>query len=247
MLLILITVLNFVIANSLKVTMFNSDLIKKSNNEEKELIIIRHGRTEMNEQLSIQEWGSDNFVDKRLFDTKLTVTGVRQAQKVNQEIISKSLGEIDLLISSPLSRTLQTAELVFKDIPVNTNLVLPLARERLYLSSDQGIKKSELLLNFPDWNYSNIINDTPWWYTPKDSLYKEWRPPGDYACPGEPEDVFRARMIALREWIAERPEKVIVLVTHWGVARALTGQSLNNCEVQRFPFPSLLKEPFIDP
>jgi hypothetical protein len=114
MLLILITVLNFVIANSLKVTMFNSDLIKKSNNEEKELIIIRHGRTEMNEQLSIQEWGSDNFVDKRLFDTKLTVTGVRQAQKVNQEIISKSLGEIDLLISSPLSRTLQTAELVFK-------------------------------------------------------------------------------------------------------------------------------------
>jgi hypothetical protein len=38
-------------------------------------------------------------------------------------------------------------------------------------------------------------------------LSEEWRPPGDYACPGEPEDVFRARMIALREWIAERPEK----------------------------------------
>lgn len=94
--------------------MLTSDLSKKSLNEEKKIIIIRHGRTEMNEQLAIQEWGSDNFVDKRLFDTKLTVTGIRQAQTLNKEIISKSLGEIDLLISSPLSRTLQTAELAFK-------------------------------------------------------------------------------------------------------------------------------------
>jgi hypothetical protein len=60
------------------------------------------------------------------------------------------------------------------DVPISANLVLPLARERLYLSSDQGVRKSELLLNFPDWNYSNIIDDSPWWYTPdqnKDNLY----------------------------------------------------------------------------
>lgn len=107
-------ILNFIVATSLKVTMLTSDLSKKSLNEEKKIIIIRHGRTEMNEQLAIQEWGSDNFVDKRLFDTILTVTGIRQAQALNKEIISKSLGEIDLLISSPLSRTLHTAELSFK-------------------------------------------------------------------------------------------------------------------------------------
>jgi hypothetical protein len=52
------------------------------------------------------------------------------------------------------------------DISVKARLVEPLARERLYLSSDQGVKKSELLLNFPDWNYSNIIDDAPWWFSP---------------------------------------------------------------------------------
>jgi hypothetical protein len=35
----------------------------------------------------------------------------------------------------------------------------------------------------------------------------EWRPPGDYACPGEPEHIFRTRMKDLYQWLAGRPEK----------------------------------------
>ena len=43
----------------------------------------------------------------------------------------------ELLVSSPLSRALHTADLAFQDADV-PRLVLPLARERLWLSSDVG-------------------------------------------------------------------------------------------------------------
>ena len=43
----------------------------------------------------------------------------------------------ELLVSSPLSRALHTADLAFQDADI-PRLVLPLARERLWLSSDVG-------------------------------------------------------------------------------------------------------------
>jgi len=53
-------------------------------------------------------------------------------------------------------------------------------------------------------------------------------------------------MKKLREFLIARPEKVICIVCHWGVARALTGKSLENCEVLSWSSDSLLEEPFID-
>jgi broad specificity phosphatase PhoE len=75
---------------------------------------------------------------------------------------------------------------------------------------------------------------------------KEWRPPGDYPCPGEPNHVFKDRMINLRRWLEARQEKVIFIVTHWGVAKSLTGLDFSNCEVKAVPFTSLLTDPVID-
>jgi len=74
----------------------------------------------------------------------------------------------------------------------------------------------------------------------------QWRPSGEYACPGEPTDVFRSRLLALKRWIEDRPEHTLALVTHWGVARGLTGQSLHNCELVKTNTTALLMEPKID-
>jgi broad specificity phosphatase PhoE len=44
--------------------------------------------------------------------------------------------------------------------------------------------------------------------------------------------VFLARMQQLQQWIEARPERVLAVVTHWGVLRALTGRDFENCELQ---------------
>ena len=113
------------------------------------------------------------------------------------------------------------------------------------MSSDVGVTRDVLQQRHPLWDFSAIVDNEPWWYTANDS-YVEWRPSGEYACPGEPTEDFRTRILALKTWIEQRPETNIALVTHWGVARGLTGQSLYNCEMKIVSSQSLLLEPKID-
>ena len=154
--------------------------------------------------------------------------------------------EIQVIVASPLTRTLQTADLVFNGFPTETpRIVCPLLRERLYLSSDVGVTRDVLKERHPVWDFSAILDNEPWWYTTNEA-YVEWRPSGEYACPGEPAEEFRARLLALKTWIIQRPETNIALVTHWGVARGLTGESLYNCEMKIVSSRSLLLEPKID-
>ena len=230
----------------------SSSRFSSTQTEDKTLYIVRHGTTEMNEVLGRQPWGSKDFKDQLLWDTVLTTSGdkcgVAQAKRLNGRLKKMILPEeIQAIVSSPLTRTLQTAEIVFQGFPTETpRIICPLARERLYLSSDVGECKSTLASRFPTWDFSAIPNDDPWWFTASDTPYVEWRPSGEYGCPGEPTEVFRERMRALHRWLAQRPEKTIALVTHWGVARGLTGESLHNCELKTCTLSSLLQEPKID-
>ncbi|KAL7564107.1 hypothetical protein ACA910_012380 [Epithemia clementina (nom. ined.)] len=92
-------------------------------------------------------------------------------------------------------------------------------------------------------NNDDEKNPAAWWYTPNndvnndDDEYQEWRPPLGlghwYAVPGEPEGAFQRRIQQLRTWIRQRPEQIILLVTHWGVLNALDNDgTLNPDNVQ---------------
>ena len=219
----------------------------------KEIIIVRHGTTVMNELLAKQPWGSENFVDANQFDTRLSERGLEDATRLNRKIRNKDpplgdLGRIECLVSSPLTRALQTAQLAFKDaLPTGVpRLVLPLCTERTYMSSEVGRTKEELTAEFPDWNFDLLVDRVFWYALPEGGEYREWRPKGTYACLGEPAEAFSRRMKDLRRWLEERPERVICVVCHWGVARALTGLSFSNCEARSFKMEDILREPFID-
>lgn len=248
--------------------------LKMSIANKKIISVVRHGRTEMNDVLSQHSWGDPNFNDAELWDTRLTEIGQKQARSLNLSVRSPDsrhahLLHADLLVASPLSRALHTAELLFKDtkfFPSSSGvrgsapkkMVTPLASERVYLSSDTGRHHSELSNEFPLWDYSLLQPQHRWWYhdpafeprrTKKGEVvngYVEWRPDGYYAVAGEPTEVFRARMRALRQWLETRPESRIVLVCHWAVARALTGESLANCEVKTLEMSEILQDPLID-
>ena len=145
-----------------------------SSSKDKYVLFVRHGMTEMNEHLERVPWYSENFFDAALWDTRLSERGIQQAidAHINFEMDQEThcaLHKMEVLLSSPLTRALHTAELVFKHqrnlLPANIpHIAHPLLRERLYLSSEVGRSRSELQCEFPHWNLSAVPEDQPWWY-----------------------------------------------------------------------------------
>ena len=142
-------------------------------------------------------------------------------------------------------------------------LVHPLLTERVYTLSDTGRRVHELKADFGDddarINFDLLLLrddcDEDWWFhhitnnnnhdnKDKDNDnndvnmdYKEWRPCDAhqwYATPGEPHHVFDARMQRLQDWLSQRPEQNICLVSHWAVLQHLTSGEHNfeNCEAR---------------
>jgi|UniRef100_A0A8J9SGX8 broad specificity phosphatase PhoE len=165
------------------------------------------------------------------------------------------LENVQLVVVSPLRRCLETYDAVSPRLRRNDGspgppvIVQPWAAERVFTVADQGTPGTALRNRYPDWDWS-LVTDQPWWYdhhhdnnnsnnnnnnhqldaTP----YVEWRPSQQgqwYAVPGEPENVFAARMRRLEQWLRARPERHILIVTHWAVLRHWTGQEIDNCGI----------------
>ena len=215
----------------------------------KSIVFVRHGLSKMNVALGRQPWGSPNFVDPDIRDAPLEPSGLAGARAL-REPLARDAADVELVVSSPLTRALATADAAFDDalargVPA---LALPLAAERCYMTSDVGTPVSKLRdgvgkrfkfrqEEFPEdnWWYGALANSDAYAPPPAD----DWRPPGTYCSAGEPLATFRARMAALTEWLAERDEAVIGLTCHWGVLAALTGSSFENNEVRRIPLSEL--------
>jgi broad specificity phosphatase PhoE len=232
---------------------------------EKKIVFLRHGCTYMNEHLGHgPSFGAPNFSDvfeaKELHkyrDSPLSETGVRQAQQL-QKSRPAFVQDLDLVVTSPLTRALQTFELGVKDhLPDHVPIVaLPHAAERLYLISDQGRPVQELQKQFPyvDFETGFEADDDnvaggwgggeSWWYQHQlDVRYAEWRPTGKgqrYACPGEPDHAFEERMLRLHKWLEDRPESKIAVVCHWGVIDWMLGIDFDNCQWREVSFDKIL-------
>ncbi|MHC0039495.1 histidine phosphatase family protein [Pseudoneobacillus sp. C159] len=104
------------------------------------ICLIRHGET---------EWNALRKLQGRT-DIPLNSKGIQQAQECRDYLIDS---EFDVLISSPLKRARQTADII------NEVLNLPILemdefQERFY-GDAEGMTKEERIAAFPDKNYSN--------------------------------------------------------------------------------------------
>mmetsp|Transcript_22770 Transcript_22770/g.49144 ORF Transcript_22770/g.49144 Transcript_22770/m.49144 type:complete len:233 (-) Transcript_22770:455-1153(-) len=227
------------------------------------ILCIRHGVTEMNEYLSCCEYGSRGFVDPGLYDTRLTARGEASAAgELRRNVQSAFARErIDLLVSSPLSRALRTAELGFEGLSV-PRAVSPLLAERRYLSSDVGRSPRELARDFPTFETALTGNQlaNEWWWEADESAQREalaarLRLQGGVggaikgvALAVEPDDDFTFRVAHFRRWLRDRPESRVAIVAHWGVFYSLLGgRSLRNCELVECAEADLLDEPVPPP
>jgi uncharacterized phosphatase len=99
------------------------------------LVLVRHGQTDWNLESRIQ--GSS--------DIPLNETGRRQARDAGRILAAESW---DAIVSSPLSRALETAEIIAAEVGIATVTTEPALRERAY-GAAEGLTGSEVEERFP--------------------------------------------------------------------------------------------------
>ena len=82
----------------------------------KNIYLIRHGEAQHN--INYLKYGSKTFYDINFIDTKLTPNGHKQSSNLNK--LWKNINDIEIVLVSPLYRTLETATNIFKNynIPI---------------------------------------------------------------------------------------------------------------------------------
>jgi broad specificity phosphatase PhoE len=173
--------------------------------------LIRHGESLFNALCAQAPWS-----DPMLFDAPLSASGEAQVAELRRRVTGLP---VELVVTSPLTRALQTALGAFggNGVPI---LVEALHCERVEASCDVGRSPGVLAAEFPALRFDHL--EDPWWYA-------DGVPPGQ--VPWEPEEVFTARVDAFRAWLAARPERTIAVIGHGAFFSRLTGQRLANCEL----------------
>lgn len=162
----------------------------------KNLYCIRHGLSEHN--LNYFKYGVSTFYDPKYTDTSLVSEGYKQVQELRNTW--KELSTIELVIVSPLRRTLQTASELFRgyNIPI---LVLEGVRE--YPMGKQTCNKRSnkdvLIKNYPQMNFDNLqTNSDELWLPHREETLEE----------------LNYRILNFIKFIKSRPETNIALVNH---------------------------------
>ena len=164
------------------------------------MILLRHGESEFN-----VVYGTTRK-DPGIVDPGLTEEGVRQATAVTEVLIKHDVRRI---LASPYTRTLHTAEIIAErlDLPVT---IEPLVRERAFFVCDIGSPRSHLTARWPAFDFGDLPER--WWPEPE-----------------ETEDELHARCATFRSAMARTDDwPHVLVVSHWGCIRGLTGQPLAN-------------------
>lgn len=106
------------------------------------LLTVRHGLTELNR---------DKRVSGQNLDVPLLDEGVRQAEEARDRFAGTPL---DAVISSPLRRAIQTAEIV-TGVPAQAIEIDPLCNERSF-GKMEGLRRADVETRFPEVRYLQI-------------------------------------------------------------------------------------------
>jgi len=175
---------------------------------------IRHGQSEFN-----RHWAATG-TDPLIRDAPLSELG--HAQVAAARAAAQAL-EPDVVITSPLTRAVQTAVGLFGDGGAVPILVDATHRERVTNTDDIGSSPHELAARFPRLRFDHL--DPIWWHQgPLDEL----------GVPVEPEDVFHGRVASFLAALDEMAHPRIVVVGHGTFFARILGRHLDNCELASY-------------
>lgn len=174
------------------------------------IYFVRHGQSEFN---AVFRTGDE---DPMIFDAPLTDLGRQQAMAAREEI--RALG-IRHVITSPLTRAIQTAQLLFPD---GVSMEVRDGHHELLLHScDVGRPPKALSRDFPALAFGHLADE--WWHSD-----------GTGGISVEPEDVFKTRIADFVRQLDTIMESPLLIVGHGNAFNEIIGRKLANCEVHRY-------------
>jgi broad specificity phosphatase PhoE len=191
------------------------------------LYCIRHGLAEHN--INYYKYGVSTFYDPEYYDTKLISEGIQQAQELSKTW--NELSDIELVIVSPLKRTLQTATEIFKNHPVP---MIALENSREYPMGKQTCNKrsskESLILKYPNINFDDLqTNYDEMWFPHREETLDE----------------LNLRIDKMKHFIMSRPETNIALIGHSSFIGQMKDNHIryleNNEEELKHCYPYLMK------
>eukprot|EP00285_Hemiselmis_virescens_P014227 CAMPEP_0173383944 /NCGR_PEP_ID=MMETSP1356-20130122/6514_1 /TAXON_ID=77927 ORGANISM="Hemiselmis virescens, Strain PCC157" /NCGR_SAMPLE_ID=MMETSP1356 /ASSEMBLY_ACC=CAM_ASM_000847 /LENGTH=237 /DNA_ID=CAMNT_0014339049 /DNA_START=320 /DNA_END=1033 /DNA_ORIENTATION=+ len=134
----------------------------------------------------------------QMWDACLTKEGETQCAGLEEMILSEGI-DVDLIVVSPLTRTLQTAELSFGQTHPKTPMIAhELCRERIAVYTSEGRSDTSVVAKrFPKVDFSLVTDE-------KDMMFDK----------KEKDSEVGARAQRFVEWLMTRPEKRIAVVSH---------------------------------
>ncbi|KAI4142245.1 MAG: hypothetical protein L6R39_005022 [Caloplaca ligustica] len=170
--------------------------------------------------------------NQHMHDPPLTSFGEQQCRELSARFPHHS--SIDLLVSSPLRRTMQTTLIAFKpELSRGVKYIaLPEVQETSDLPCDTGSKLSVLKEEFKDQPVDFSLVPKDW-----DSKQGKWV---------ANQEAIERRCCEARKWLKDRSEANIVVVTHggllhyltedWAGCKELQGTRWENCEFRSYRF-----------
>lgn len=141
-----------------------------------------------------------------------------QAKSIRQDLLDLGLPSDCLWLTSPLSRAIETFMLAcpYSDLLPNQEgapnvVVRSDISEGLFTSGDVGLPPSILCQRFPELREQLQELDDVWWYSAAENPNCPIR--GTFGNT-EPKDIVQRRIKSFKEWLLDRPEKVIVAFGH---------------------------------
>jgi len=176
----------------------------------KTLYCIRHGTSEHN--VRYKEVGAIAFHEK--MDTKLVDSGI--VESTNLGITWDKRDCIDLVVVSPLSRTLETCCNIFKNTSTNIIVLDDLIEYPQHSEiCNKRMNKSVIKQQYPIFDFSQLPEDRQW-DSSKTETYKE----------------LKDRCNSIKKWILNRPEKNICVVAHCSFLLAFMNDNITKEQIE---------------
>uniref|UniRef100_A0A7S3JXA2 Phosphoglycerate mutase-like protein n=1 Tax=Aureoumbra lagunensis TaxID=44058 RepID=A0A7S3JXA2_9STRA len=177
------------------------------NDDEQTIIFVRHAEGWHNKHaIELPNWHSDRLgLQEKYRDANLTPDGIEQCHALANRIENDpNWIQPDVVVVSPLTRTIRTATLGFRDGPYPF-VATELARERIAQHKcDQRSKLSDLTNTYSHVDFSEIHSDEDILWLTKEVEPEEYN-----------STLCSQRAMQFLTWLRRRPERRIAVVSHW--------------------------------
>ena len=176
--------------------------------QKKKIYYIRHAESEHNVLES--KYSYIEFEKWNIYDPKLSPNGIEQTNNIKEQLKENQI-HFDSVFISPLTRAIQTYELISKEINDDAEIIITdFLREVYFKKFDKN--KGKELSKLKEENKNRKLNfefmtKDYWWHDTGEKKDDE----------SEEDELFSLRLKLFILWIAFRPDENILIISHSNV------------------------------